>query len=222
MTPSRLDTDDLGKLPPGRHGIPRAEVVSNQRGRLLEAAAASLAERGYAELRVSEITDRAAVSRATFYQQFRDKRDCVLAAQDAAYDHLDDVILASCAEQSDWPSGVAAAIGAGLEFAASSPEWARLVLPTHHVASDPSLAQHGHTAQMKLAEVFRSGREDAPGAGEALALTDQALLGALMSVVGARLLAGEAEGLVELKPELVRMILTPYIGGVEAQAVASS
>ena len=31
------------KLPPGRHGIPRAAVEANQRGRILEAAAAALA-----------------------------------------------------------------------------------------------------------------------------------------------------------------------------------
>jgi AcrR family transcriptional regulator len=222
MTPRRLDADDRRKLPPGRHGIPRKAVVANQRRRILEATVAALAERGYAELRVSEITDRAGVSRATFYQQFRDKHDCVLAAQDAAFGHLTEVILASCATRSEWPDGVAAAIGAGLDFASNSPQEGRLVLASHHIASDPRLAQHGLEAHRKLADIFRSSRKDSPDAGEALAVTDQAVLGAVMSVVGARLLAGEGDRLFELKPELVQMMLTPYVGDAEAQRVASA
>jgi hypothetical protein len=43
-----------------------------------------------------------------------------------------------------------------------------------------------------------------------------------MSVVGARLTAGEAESLLELKPELVRMILTPYVGDDEARRAATA
>jgi AcrR family transcriptional regulator len=211
-----------GKLPPGRHGIPRAAVMANQRGRILEATTAALAEHGYAGVRVSEIAERAGVSRATFYQQFRNKHDCVLAAQEAAYERLNETITACCAVQADWPTGVAAAIGAALDFAAKTPDQARLVLSSHPVASDPSLARHGHAAHLKLVEVFRTGRQDHPDAGEALALTDQALLGALMSVVGARLTAGEAEGLLELKPELVRMILTPYVGDDEARRAAAA
>jgi AcrR family transcriptional regulator len=211
-----------GKLPPGRHGIPRAAVVANQRGRILAGAAAALAERGYAEVRVSEIAERAGVSRATFYEQFGNKRECVLAAQDEAYDRLNEAIAGSCAGKADWPTAVAAAIGAALELAVEAPEQARLLLASHHVTSDPSLAQHGLRAHTNLAGVFRSGRQDHPDAGEALALTDQALLGALMSVVGARLTAGEAEGLLELRPELVRMVLTPYVGDDEARRAAAS
>jgi AcrR family transcriptional regulator len=211
-----------GKLPPGRHGIPRAAVVANQRSRILEATATALAERGYAEVRVSEIAERASVSRATFYQQFRNKHDCVLAAQDAAYERLNETIAACCAVQADWPTGVAAAIGAALDFAAELPDQARLVLAAHHTTSDPSLARQGVTAHLKLAEVFRSGRQDDPDAAEALALTDQALLGAVMSVAGARLVADEAERLVELKPDLVRMVLTPYVGDDEARRAAAA
>jgi AcrR family transcriptional regulator len=214
--------DHGGKLPPGRHGMSRAAVMANQRARILEATTAALAEHGYAEVRVSDIAERAGVSRATFYEQFRNKHDCVLAAQDAAYERLSETIMACCAVEPDWPTGVAAAIGAALDFAARTPDHARLVLSSHPVASDPSLARHGHAAHLKLVEVFRTGRRDHPDASEAPALTDQALLGALMSVVGARLTAGEAEGLLELKPELVRMILTPYVGDDEARRAAAT
>jgi hypothetical protein len=41
-----------------------------------------------------------------------------------------------------------------------------------------------------------------------------------MSVVGVRLLAGEAEELPKLRPELSQIILAPYIGDREARRVA--
>lgn len=68
------------RLPPGSHGIPADVVARNQRERLIAAIAEECAERGYAETSVGAITKRAGVSTATFYKQFADKRECLLAA----------------------------------------------------------------------------------------------------------------------------------------------
>src|SRR6266498_996015 len=58
------------RLPSGRHGLTRETIVASQRGRLLDAMAAAVAEKGYAETTVSDVVDRAGVSRRTFYEQF--------------------------------------------------------------------------------------------------------------------------------------------------------
>ena len=42
-----------------------------------------------------------------------------------------------------------------------------------------------------------------------------------MAVVGARLQAGEVDGLRLLAPELTQIVLTPYLGDEEAQRVAT-
>ena len=52
----------------------------SQSHRILEAIVEVVAEKGYAATRVADIVARAGVSRGTFYQQFRDKEDCFLAA----------------------------------------------------------------------------------------------------------------------------------------------
>ena len=67
-------------LPRGPHGLSRAEVELSQRARLLQAATEAVAELGYVKTTVADILGRAGVSRATFYQLFRDKEDCFLAA----------------------------------------------------------------------------------------------------------------------------------------------
>src|SRR4051794_19666873 len=56
--------------------------MASQRGRMLDAMAAAVAEKGYPATTVADVITRAGVSRKTFYEQFRDKEDCFLAAYD--------------------------------------------------------------------------------------------------------------------------------------------
>ena len=71
------------RLPSGRHGLPREEVVASQRTRLVDAMAHVVAEKGYGATTVADVVERAGVSRRTFYEQFADKEACFLATYDA-------------------------------------------------------------------------------------------------------------------------------------------
>ncbi|HEV3362842.1 MAG TPA: TetR/AcrR family transcriptional regulator [Acidimicrobiia bacterium] len=71
------------RLPSGRHGLSRHEVVASQRARLIDAMAHVVAEKGYAATTVADVVERAGVSRRTFYEQFADKEACFLATYDA-------------------------------------------------------------------------------------------------------------------------------------------
>jgi AcrR family transcriptional regulator len=68
------------QLPRGRHGLSREEVAASQRGRMLEACFRVVAEKGYTRFTVADVLAAAGVSRETFYEHFRDKEDCFLAA----------------------------------------------------------------------------------------------------------------------------------------------
>lgn len=70
------------RLPSGRHGLTPEAVAASQRGRLLFAMAEAVAENGYGPTSVSDVVERAAVSRRTFYELFPDKEACFLAAYD--------------------------------------------------------------------------------------------------------------------------------------------
>lgn len=67
-------------LPRGPHRLSREQVELSQRARLLQGATEAVAELGYVKTTVADILARAGVSRATFYQLFRDKEDCFVAA----------------------------------------------------------------------------------------------------------------------------------------------
>lgn len=64
------------------------EVAQSQRRRLLLGMARAVARLGYAETRVADVIEEAGVSRRTFYEMFRDKEDCYLAAYERAHAEL--------------------------------------------------------------------------------------------------------------------------------------
>jgi AcrR family transcriptional regulator len=211
---------DYGRLPRGRHGIPKEEVLANQRERLLAASTAIFAEQGYASLAIGTVIARAGVSRATFYKLFDDKLDCVLAAQRRAFEALGQTIAWACAAEQDWPRGVARALTAALAFAARFPGEARLVLASNQVASEPALARQGLPAHERLIELLREGSRRHPGTRSPSSLAEQAAVGATMSIVASFLTAGEVDALAERKADLVEIVLSPYLGGEEARQVA--
>jgi AcrR family transcriptional regulator len=219
---TQSDTDKATKLPRGPHALPQDVVIAHQRERLLDAAATAVAEQGYAELTVRDLIVRAGVSRRTFYQLFDDKIDCVFAAHERAFERLSEVLVDACRAEVAWSDRVAAAIAASLAFAVESPSEAQLIVVACHTASEPKLASRGHAAHEKLADLLRTGRQQGEVANVPPELTEQAVVGAAMAVVGARLLAGDVDSLPLLVPELTQVILTPYLGDEEAQRVAQA
>jgi AcrR family transcriptional regulator len=207
------------RLPRGRHGIPQELVTANQRERLLDAATAMFAEEGYASLAVASVIDRAGVSRGTFYEIFDNKFDCLLAAQQRAFDRLRAVVVSACSAEPEWPRGVAAGVAAALEFAAEARTETRLILASSHATSEPQLASQGISVNDWLVELVREGANAFPNARGPSELTEQAAVGAAISIVGSCLVNERIGPTPELTSVLVQIILTPYLGGDEASRV---
>jgi AcrR family transcriptional regulator len=212
-------TADLDRLPPGRHGLPPEVVAENQRRRIFDATARVHRERGYAGMKVADITDRAGVSRATFYKFFAGKPQCVAAAQLDVSESLRTEILQAWAVPVEWPGQVGAAVDATLDFAAAAPERAFLLL-SDPLFAEPELAQAPLAFHSFLVDLLRTGRDRVPAAQPMPALTEQAQIGAFRSVVAARLLAGREAELPAIKAELVQLMLMPYLGPWEAAELA--
>lgn len=115
-------------LPRGRARMPAEAVGAAHRARLLRAVVGAVAERGYANVRIADIVDRARVSRHSFYTQFDSKEACFLAAHDDGIA----VILAELGAQiavAEMPlAQLAGGIGAYFALADREPEFARCML----------------------------------------------------------------------------------------------
>src|SRR3954454_17030922 len=71
-------------VPRGRHAPPLEVRLTVQRRRLFEAAATVFARRGFADATAESISREAGMSKATFYEHFANKEECILALFDAA------------------------------------------------------------------------------------------------------------------------------------------
>jgi len=139
------------RLPRGRHGMSRSEVVEAQRRRMLLAVAEAMAADGYTATSVADVIERAGVSRETFYQQFSSKLDCFLAAFDAG----GELLLAGMQEQ--FATGgeplerLEGALRAYLETIAANPMFARLFL-VESVAAGPRAIERRAAVQRRIVE----------------------------------------------------------------------
>ena len=212
---------ELSRLPPGRHGLPREFVVHNQRERLIAGLAEAVAENGYAGTTIGHITRHAAVSRRTFYEHFSSKDECFIAAYDTVMAELRERVKVAFEAEDDWPHAVRSGIAAMLAFLASEPSLARLCMVEALVAG-PVVVERYDSAIQSFVPYFQSGREGR--SPEVLArlspTTEEALVGGMVSLISRRIIAGRAEQLEELLPDLVEFTLTPYLGSEEAAKVA--
>lgn len=212
---------ELARLPPGRHGLPREFVTHNQRERLIAGIAEAIAENGYSGTTIAHITRAAAVSRRTFYEHFSSKDECFVAAYDTVMKELRERVSAAFDEAEEWPRAIRAGIEAMLQFLAAEPNLARLCMVEALVAG-PAVVERYDAAIQSFVPYFQEGRKGRPP--EVLSrlspTTEEALVGGMVSLISRRIIAGKAEELEDLLPDLVEFTLTPYLGSAEASEIA--
>jgi AcrR family transcriptional regulator len=223
MSPQpQLDPDALEPdwdLPKGRHRLPREVVSRNQRLRLIAGIARAMAEHGYAKLTVEHVISAAGVSRSSFYEQFENKQQAVLAAHDVVFERYLAALLRACNSEQEWPLKIRASIATTIAFATAEPEQAQL-LALDSLAGDAEVARRVLASSDHLASLLSAGRQYNPRGAELPELTEKALVGAVSALIAGRLMNGEAEVLPELEPQIVELILIPYVGPEEASRVA--
>jgi AcrR family transcriptional regulator len=206
-------------LPRGRHHLGAERVAENQRQRLIAAMAHSVAVRGYAATTVERVLESSGVSRGTFYEIFANRHECLLAAHDAALDCLTSRVSAACEGGGDWERGVRAAIYASVDFAEQRPDQARL-LTLDTLAADGQASDRGLAAIDRFAGMLRKGREEHPQAKALPEITERAMVGSVSMMISSRLLRGES--LADVGPQLVYLVLVPYVGPTAASRLSES
>jgi AcrR family transcriptional regulator len=164
------------RLPSGRHGLPREAVAASQRGRLLDAMAQVVAEKGYAATTVADVVERAGVSRRTFYEQFADKEACFLAAYDVGLAVVLDRIrgaVETATGPAGWRERARAGVEAFLALLASEPAFAR-ALQVEILTAGPSALERRDGMLVVFAGIWRNVHEAARAEEPALpALPDE-------------------------------------------------
>jgi AcrR family transcriptional regulator len=176
-----------------------------------------VASKGYANTTVADVVAGAGVSRKTFYEQFRDKEECFLAAFDAGVDLLLDTILAAQPADDDttWLALMRARARAYLETLASEPSFARTFLLEVFAAGPRALERRAEVLR-RFAQLFRDLHEEArrqfpqlPPVPEPIYV---AAVGAINELVSDFAREGRAAELPELEDTLVYLQVALFAG----------
>jgi AcrR family transcriptional regulator len=208
-------------LPRGRHGLSREYIAEHQRERLLAAIAGSLEENGYDRTTVSAISGLAGVSKSDFYRHFSSKDECFFAAYDDAVEGLRGDVLGACKGEGEWADGVCSGLSAALTRLAAEPAQANLLL-VEGLRAGPGVYGRFQGAVESFVPHLRSGAPAGTNAGRPPEAADEAVVGGIASLLGRRVLAGEAARLDRFFPELAEFALTPYLGVAAARRIISA
>jgi AcrR family transcriptional regulator len=205
---------------PGREPLPREFITRHQRARIINALALETSEKGYQRVTVTDIVKRAAIARNTFYENFRSKEDCFLAAQEFAMSAALERVVAAAGELDEWPLRVRAGLTAFLEFVAEEPALSRTCM-VEALSAGPAAVKYYEGSQQTFVSLFRLGRDVSPRGEDLPETLEEAIIGGVFWIVYQRLAVADAISAPQLLPEVVEFALTPYLGAQEARKIAA-
>jgi AcrR family transcriptional regulator len=185
------------------------------RQRLLEAMLVESGELGYEQVAVRHVIQRAKTSRATFYKHFEDREDCFAQAHRDASDWLYRRLVGAARRQPSWREGLRAAMAELLEFCANQPALAKAVFVEVHAAGERAQAQRRELME-RLSHALDGARREIPSRQAPPPVTATFIVGAIDTLVSAKLLDDEAERAPELLPGLLYFVVGQYFGEAAA------
>src|SRR4051812_19384101 len=203
---------DPHSVPRGRHAPPLEVRLTVQRRRLFEAAAAVFARVGYAEATAEAVSREAGMSKATFYEHFANKEECILALFDeAATEIMRAMGAASDAEvHASYEERVSAGVHAFLQTLASFPQEAQTLLVAIIGAGPRAAARRDAILESFADSLYRDNLRAAPTYGApTFASPDDAfaVIGASVELVSRSLRTGRPPDVLALEPVIARLML---------------
>jgi AcrR family transcriptional regulator len=208
----------------------RQQVADIQRTRMLGAMVEQVAEHGAANAAVAHVVARSGVSRRTFYEIFKDREDCFLAAFDEAVQQIAAVVVPAYEQPGTWRSKLRAALTALLESLAADPATGRLLV-VESLAAGVGARERRQNVLLQIIPIIDQGRTGGKAGTEPPALTAEGIVGGVLSVLHARLADSptspnrrgprgvdpEGDSLLGLTGPLMGMIVLPYLGPTAAR-----
>ncbi len=200
-------------VPRGRHAPPLEVRLGVQRERLLSAASVVFARDGYATASAEAIAREAGMSKATFYEHFSNKEDCILALFDQASDGVRGA-MAAAAETAgrfdSYEARVRSGLRAFLTILTAYPAQAQTLLVEIIGAGPRANQRRDDTFDAFASYIYEDNALHAPGYGApTFASRDDAfaVIGAIGELVSRQLRTGEPEKATDLEDVMTRVLL---------------
>jgi AcrR family transcriptional regulator len=199
-------------VPRGRHAPPLEIRLSQQRRRLFAAAAAVFARVGYADATAEAIAREAGMSKATFYEHFANKEDCIVALFDTATEVVLHAMRAAAGASRDEPTPrrVRALVDAFLQALADFPDEAQTLL-VEIVGAGPRALERRDRALDAVAQYIDDFNRDDAARGATPRLGSPhdafAIVGAVVELASRQIRTGRPADIRQLEPVVERLVL---------------
>lgn len=198
------------RLPRGRHGLPRELVQQSQRERLLSAMVRVSAGKGYEATSVADILKAAGVGRETFYELFKDKQDCFIAAQRLLFEDILDRITKAYERPGSWPERVRMGLAELLDRLARDPGATKFLFI--EMGSVGAVAHEIFVQDFaRFVALLDEGREESESA-RTLPNVSSIAAGAVYARIYEEIVRGQTAQLPQLLPQLTYELLLPFLG----------
>jgi AcrR family transcriptional regulator len=216
---------DRDIVPRGRHAPPLEVRQDRQLQRLSEAAAAVFARTGFADATAEAIAREAGMSKATFYEHFGNKEECILSLFDRAMARLIGAMQGAAEAQSDMAptERYRRSIAALLAVIGEYPDYAQTLM-VEMVGAGPRAADRRDAVLTAIAAYIeqRNAQDAEAGLAPRFASADDAyaVVGATLELASRQIRTGVPEDITELEPVIERLIRGVLIAA-EGQTAAT-
>jgi AcrR family transcriptional regulator len=179
----------------------------------------AVAEKGFANTVVADVVSRSGVSRATFYQMFRDKEDCFRAAYEMNAELVARIMESGLQElRNDAPSDplekLDRVLGLYVGTLASAPALARVFLVEVYAAGPEAIAQRRASLDrfVDIVAATHDGQPGVLGTRPSQRFAAEMIVGAVSSAVTHIVGVGDLDRLPDLQKNLshlARQVLAP-------------
>jgi AcrR family transcriptional regulator len=192
-----------------REAQPRRFVVHNTYEQIQLAAVRVVARRGYHDATVREICAEAHISARSFHEHFASKQDAVFSGVEAGVDR----VMGFCQEvyrrSPSWPDAVWDGMNAYMEWTQNEPAFARTGI-VEMLSAGPAALELAQSLMEAFSIFLQPGYDllDPSAAGS----LDEPVTQRFFELIYLHIAQNEVETLHTILPDLIRTILTPFMG----------
>jgi len=189
----------------------RTTGVDAERRRLADALTALAAERGYAQLTLADLLQRAEIDEGAFHRHFVDLDACAAEAVRAGTDELLTRAAAAFLVEQGWRNQLRAVAYALLAFLQEDPARAHLMV-VDSLAAGPEAIAIREGGMQGLTELIDQGRQEMDDPDSVSRTAAETTAGTIYNRMHVAIEAGDLAAGREMVPELMFTAVRPYCG----------